>query len=126
MSAEKPMVPTPENDEGINEGKVREVKIIKKMPQSTTKNPEKESEIYNAWHDEGISSLMEIATEYENKIMRWFEEHKDEKIDEEQRSNIKSYEEASDAVNKKIEEVYGKMEGVEIKDTEVVIAVKEF
>ena len=125
MPRREPGMPTAKDPEDEKENE-RKVEIIIKQPEAIEKDPEKETEIYNAWHNEGISSLMEIATKYENETMRWLERHKDEEINAEQKNNIEEYRKAIDIVNKKIEEVYGEMEGVKIEDIKVVIAFKEF
>lgn len=128
MSIEQPPIETDPKSE------IRKVEIIIKIPEAIIKNPEKETreeykkaeEIYNAWHNKGIAALMEVTTEAENKITTWFSEHKNEEIDEEQKANIEEYKRATSVVNARIEEVYGEMDGVEIKDTKVAFGVKEF
>ncbi len=120
---EEPKMPIMENEKSD----IRGIEIIIKQPKAKEEGDcDKETEIYNAWHEEGIKSLMEAATKAENIIMRWFEENRNTKINEEQENNIAEYRKAQDAVNQKVEEVYGKMKGVKIVETEVCIGVKEF
>lgn len=89
------------------------MKIIIKSPKAKKEGDYKtEGEISRLWYKE-IDYLMAKATEKQNRIIRLSGKEKEMAINE--------YREAQNIVNQKVEEVYGKMNGVEITTTEMAI-----
>ena len=87
---------------------------IKSPRAKDRKDYETEGEISRIWYEKGLDPLMKEATEAQNRIIGLPD-------GEEKDTAIREYEKAQDIVNQKVEEVFGKMEGVKITTTEMSI-----
>ena len=120
-----------------NEKDEIKLEIIVKIPTPTNENDRnKYEEIYEVFHQESITNLMEIATNAENKAMSWLDQYKTEErtngMSKEQvilelRKDIEECKRTREALNEEVEEVFSTMEGVKIKtEIEVKIGFDKF